>query len=313
MVMNRFGGGSAWAVVGLCAGLLLATAVACSDDTTGTPADQGVGSDFEMNKDTGPKKKDGGVNPKQDTGAKPKQDKGVKPNKDTGTKPKQDKGVKPNKDINVKPPPDKGIKPKQDKGQPPKPDKGIKPPPDKGAPPPIKCIPGFGLKNACGGNAVGKWTYKAGCVNLAIFNNFKKLCPTFKASNTAYALTSGKLTLQGGKMTRNVSGVVTSTVLVPFSCLGITKSCVVAQGIIASLVKGAKATCSKVGNACKCKVTLPVKTSDSGTWSSKGGIATIKGTMGVTKSYYYCVKNNTLTYRGTNLTTDDNMITYVLQ
>ncbi len=291
----------------LLCGLLLLGGAACSDDTTSTPLDQSIKQDVGVKSDIGPK-------PKKDTGTKPKLDKGTPPKKDGGPPPKLDKGTPPKLDKGITPKPDKGLPPKLDKGITPKPDKGITPKPDKGTPPPIKCNPNFNLKSACGGNAVGNWKYKAGCVHPSFFNPGKKLCPTLTVSNSAYALTKGTLSLGAkGKLTRFVTGVVSGTIFVPLTCLGTIPSCIVAQSLIPTLIPGASGTCSAAKAGCTCKVKVPVTTSDTGTWTAKGGVAKVSGPGSILpKTYYFCVQNKVLTYRGAPTNVSDQYITYVL-
>ena len=259
----------------LLAGLVLAFA-ACSDDSTAPPADGAVIDD-----------------------------KSTTPNPDQGMTPKPDKGTPPK--------PDKGTAPPPDKGTPPPPDKGTPPPPDKGTPPPIpKCIPGLAQKDACGGNLVGSWKYKAGCISPSSFDDFKKACPGAKISNTGYAMDSGlhSLVMKSDKsFTRAVKGKATAKVLVPASCAILGCAAVVTAAKL--VLPTANITCKASAGGCDCDVILPVVTLDQGTYKVNGGKVTAT-VNGKNYDYYFCVKGGALLYRGTETNPIDRVVSYVL-
>ena len=212
-----------------------------------------------------------------------------------------------------KPQPDTG-KPQPDTGKP-QPDTG-KPQPDKGPPPPLpKCEPGLNAGSACGGNVVGKWTYKAGCVDPKAFDALKTSCPGASVSNTGYTMDAGlhSLNLKADKsFIRAVKGKVTGKLGIPKLCAMAVGGCTGIATAAKILFPAANINCKATpAGGCDCSVTMPVATLDQGTYTVNGGKVTAK-VGGKSYDYYVCVKSGALLYKGTETNPIDKIVSYVL-
>jgi hypothetical protein len=169
------------------------------------------------------------------------------------------------------------------------------------------CDPSFGQSQACGGALSGTWNYKSGCIADSFWDDARKACSSLAASNTA-TTTSGTLTFTGANYALSVQAVITGTLTLPATCVTAIGGCSGIPTALKTYYSSSTATCTASGSNCSCQVSVPFNKTDSGTFTTSGGIATLSGG----EIYYYCIQGSVARYRGTTAYTADNDITYVL-
>lgn len=176
------------------------------------------------------------------------------------------------------------------------------------------CGSEFTAKDACGGNVVGTWKYKSGCVEPSAFVDMKKSCAGLTTKDVKFAIDPQFNTLiltGGGQLTRAIKGTISGTGIWPQSCAKL--GCKLLEGAIKLLAPLVTVSCKGASaGACECSISLPVAHVGAGTYTTKGGVLT--ATMGgSTHPYNFCVKGKGLHYRGTLQNTNDQHVTYLLE
>jgi len=160
---------------------------------------------------------------------------------------------------------------------------------------------GCGTASTCGGDVVGTWQVSSSCVAVdasAMMGNMS--CPGATTSTSGAKIT-GTITYAADKtFISNLTTSGTMVVTLPASCLtqqGVTVTCGQLQQVLNGMANStfSSATCTASGGGCACSVALkPVTSTETGTYSTSGGVLTQTGTSGTPDDSDYCVQGSKL-------------------
>jgi hypothetical protein len=176
----------------------------------------------------------------------------------------------------------------------------------------VSCNPSFGVADACGGAALGTWTYQSACSDQVPFADVVALCPAATVANVV-RVASGTLTLNpNGTYARAAMTTLSGDAFVPQVCVsGGGLTCAQLGGFLPFLITGATGSCVQAAAGCDCQITVATQLNDTGQFFANGNVVTtVSG--GATRDYWYCAQGGTLEYRGLPTNPTDNDTTYVL-
>lgn len=166
-----------------------------------------------------------------------------------------------------------------------------------GGPTPVPtCRPAFGMAEACGGDLVGTWTYRAGCSDDVDLGGITAQCPALMAREVART-SMGTLTVNADRtFVRDARGSASYEMDVPGACAMAVGGCA-GFATAAGAALGSAVTCTADGTDCDCTATVPYTVDDRGTYTVAGGVVTIVASGGGTSSYHFCARDGALEYR----------------
>jgi len=154
--------------------------------------------------------------------------------------------------------------------------------------------------SSCGGDIVGSWKITSSCFDFGPFESNDESCPGI-TQTVKDVSTSGAVTYDSDR-TYSSSFTFSATVemKVPASCLnqnGTTVTCAQVQQSLEADTDAGFASVSCTGSSgCTCNSVLaPDTQTESGTYTTSGGVITQTAAGGEPDDSAYCVRGNTLT------------------
>jgi hypothetical protein len=140
--------------------------------------------------------------------------------------------------------------------------------------------------SACGGDPVGNWTIQGICLDPD-----SDPIPACDGEQVSANITqSGTVMVTSDGYTTSVTTQGTVTVTVPGSCLTGLTSC--------DQLSSPDQTCSgDVSSSCSCRSDVDEMSSETGTYTTSGGVLTLMPSGGTTETLEYCVNGDTFRVR----------------
>jgi hypothetical protein len=178
---------------------------------------------------------------------------------------------------------------------------------------PLICDLSLDNGSACGGELWGSWEYRKTCIDGTVLQAANAVCPTAVAVNEQITVV-GELSFASGAYQRQLEVVATVTLAVPFLCSIVAGGCGgVAQAIEAVLPGGGGTVCNNdATGGCTCDVKDEFVQHDNGGYLQVGGYVSLRPSDGGVFDYFYCVQEQTLTYKGTQGNDADNSLMHSL-
>lgn len=136
--------------------------------------------------------------------------------------------------------------------------------------------------NACGGDPTGVWVYEAVCIEDPT-PDLTGVCPQARVEDLS-GTARGCVALDGSRVTRDVSGETSWTVVVPESCT-FGAGCAAIESAIG-------VTCTLDSGDCRCPMGTTFGTSDADDYTIAGSVLT----TGDGGQYDFCVAGSELRY-----------------
>ncbi len=151
----------------------------------------------------------------------------------------------------------------------------------------------------CGGDVTGSWKVKGGCVPDDAFAELKETCQGLVESDVVIKA-NGTVVATATTIDRKTNIHVSAKLAIPKSCSPVPDCSLIASGLQSGFLPGApkfeKATCTDSGTSCNCDVTGTFSEQANDEYTTANDVLTTKDPE---RTFDYCVKDSTLTYRET--------------